>query len=261
MRYVSQATKRRRARSHKKIKFSLLANHDFNGRTNLFLAYSLPMKKKIAAALPTDSGHAGQIIRALRNERGLTLNEVSERTGLAISTISKLEKGRASLSYEKLALMSTGLGINLSELLGILAEGPASPVTPPNRARRVIQRLGEGLSVQTGPYVQTFLAVELLRKRLVPLLADVRARSVAEFVAEFGGLIKHAGEEFTYVLEGEIELHTEFYAPVRLKRGESVYLDSGMGHAYIAASDGPCRVLCVCTEEEEQLIEQFKKQE
>jgi hypothetical protein len=56
------------------------------------------------------------------------------------------------------------------------------------------------------------------------------------------------------VLEGEIDVHTSAYAPVRLKAGDSIYFDSTMGHAYIAASIGPCRVLGVCSGTESQMI-------
>jgi hypothetical protein len=51
-----------------------------------------------------------------------------------------------------------------------------------------------------------------------------------------------------------VDLYTSLYAPVRLKTGDSMYFDSGMGHAYIAASEGPCRVLSLCTAPETQLI-------
>lgn len=220
----------------------------------------LTMKKNLATHEPSSPNKPGQAIRALRNKLGLTLQDVSERTGLAVSTISKLEMGRASLSYEKLSLVSAGLGTHMSELLSLLAEKPQVEPIPSAPSRRIVQRLGEGLSVQTSSYSQTFLAVELLNKRLVPLIAEIRARTISEFVAEFGGMIKHAGEEFTYVLEGEVEFHTECYAPVRLKVGESVYFDSSMGHAYIVVSDGPCRVLCVCTGDADRVIEQFQKQ-
>jgi len=219
------------------------------------------MSKNLAANDYPGPNKPGQTIRALRTKLGLTLQEVSERTGLAISTISKLEMGRASLSYEKLSLVSNGLGIDLSELLGLLAESQETGTTPSVPGRRIIQRLGEGLVVKTEPYLQTFLAVDLLKKQLIPVIAEAHARSIKEFVAEFGSLIRHSGEEFAYVLEGEIEFHTEFYAPVRLKPGESVYFDSGMGHAYIAASQGPCRILSVCTGGSDQVIEQFQKQE
>lgn len=219
------------------------------------------MRKNPATPDPTSPSKPGQAIRALRNRLGLTLQEVSQRTGLAISTISKLEMGRASLSYEKLSVVSAGLGVNMSELLGLLGDSSASEGAPSVPGRRIIQRQGEGVTVRTGPYTETFLAVELLNKQLVPLIADVRSRTIQEFIEEFGSLIRHSGEEFTYILEGEIEFHSEFYAPVRLKQGESVYFDSSMGHAFLAASDGPCRLLSVCTSPEERVIEQLQKQE
>ena len=56
------------------------------------------------------------------------------------------------------------------------------------------------------------------------------------------------------MLEGEVDLHTSVYAPVHLKVGDSIYFDSGMGHAYIAAGEGPCRVLSLCSAPETQLI-------
>ena len=56
----------------------------------------------------------GEHIRSLRKRLGLTLSQVGERTGLAVSTLSKLEKGHVSLSYDKLMLLSRGLGVDLS---------------------------------------------------------------------------------------------------------------------------------------------------
>jgi quercetin dioxygenase-like cupin family protein len=56
------------------------------------------------------------------------------------------------------------------------------------------------------------------------------------------------------VLEGEVDLYTSLDAPVRLKAGDSIYFDSGMKHAYIAASEGRCRVLSLCPAPEAELI-------
>lgn len=44
-----------------------------------------------------------------------------------------------------------------------------------------------------------------------------------------------------------MELYTEIYAPVVLNTGDSIYFDSDMAHAYLAAAPGPCRVLTICT--------------
>lgn len=48
-------------------------------------------------------------------------------------------------------------------------------------------------------------------------------------------MLRHPGEEVDHVLEGEIEIHTEHYAPVRLAQGDCAYFDSTMGYAFIAA--------------------------
>ena len=74
----------------------------------------------------------------------------------------------------------------------------------------------------------------------------MQARTLEEFKAEFGDLIRHPGEEFAYVLMGEVAFHSELYAPVVLKAGDSIYFDSEMGHAYLKAAEGPCRLVATC---------------
>ena len=53
-------------------------------------------------------------------------------------------------------------------------------------------------------------------------------------IDDFEEPIKHAGEEFIYVLEGTIEVHLQFYTSVVLNVGQGIYLDSSMGHSYVA---------------------------
>ncbi len=78
---------------------------------------------------------------------------------------------------------------------------------------------------------------------MVPVIVEHHARTIDEF----GPLVRHEGEEFVYVLEGAIEVHTEFYAPTTLHQGDSIYIDSTMAHAYLAKAEGPCRTLSVIT--------------
>jgi mannose-6-phosphate isomerase-like protein (cupin superfamily) len=77
---------------------------------------------------------------------------------------------------------------------------------------------------------------------MVPIIVDVQARSVEEL----GGLVRHSGEEYLYVLKGNMELHSDLYAPLPLGPGDSIYFDSGMAHAYVRTSEEPCKVLAVC---------------
>ena len=201
------------------------------------------MAKPSAPETPDDS--PGQRIRNARKQLGLTLGDISEKTGLAISTLSKLEQGQMSLSYDKLTLLSRALDVDMAELLSARPAARAD-VPPAARGRRVVQRVGDGQMVETRSYRQLYLVTELLHKRFTPLIAEVQARTLEDFKAEFGDLIRHPGEEFVYVLEGVIEFHSELYAPLKLKAGESMYFDSEMGHAYLKASDETCRVLACC---------------
>lgn len=200
----------------------------------------------------------GRALRSLRAQKGWTLAEVSARTGLPVSTLSKIENDRMSLTFDKLIRLSEGLGVDLARLLS--PSPTAEPEPAPASGRRSINRAGEGKSIETHSYGQLFLATDLLHKRLSPIIAEIRARTIDEFIAEFGGLLRHPGEEFAYVIDGEVELHTELYAPARLKAGDSIYFDSGMGHAYLAVSPGPCRVLSITSTDETQLMELIQRE-
>ncbi len=195
----------------------------------------------------TTAAKPGSALRALRLEKGWTLADVSRRTGLPISTLSKVENDKLSLSYDKLARISKGLEIDIGILFAQdAARHPLSLVT----GRRSIARAGEGRIIETEPYGHIYPVTELLNKRFIPIIVEIYVRSLAEF----GEMIRHAGEEYAYVLEGCVELHTDLYAPVRLDTGDSIYFDSGMGHAYIAVGTGTCRVLSICSGPESQLL-------
>ncbi len=119
-------------------------------------------------------------------------------------------------------------------------------------ARRSLGRIENAVRVNTPNYDYYYLCPELRRKRMIPVLAHVRAKSLEDF----GELVRHPGEEHTFVVEGRVVLHTEFYDPIVLKAGESIYIDSNMGHAYTV--DKGCEkavVLSVCSSAEESLVE------
>ncbi len=189
----------------------------------------------------------GAVLKSIRIRREWTLAEVSRRTGFPVSTLSKMENDRVSLTYDKLMRLSSGLGIDISLLFGAASDEQSTTST---QGRRSVTRSGEGRVIDSPNYLHTYAAADLLNKRLIPIVVEHRARSLEDF----GELVRHAGEEFIYVLEGEIDVHTSLYAPVRLKAGDSIYLDSTMGHGYVAASSGVCRVLAVCSGNESQMI-------
>lgn len=198
--------------------------------------------------MTSDRPTLGGLLRKLRLRQDWTLREMSERTGIPLSTLSKVEHDRLTLSYDKLLTLSERLNMRLSELF---AE-PPDAAGPAVTARRSIGRMDEAVRVETKNYDYHYLCPELRRKRMIPVLTRIRARSVEDF----GELVHHSGEEFIYVLEGRVVVHTEFYDPVSLGEGDSIYLDSTMGHAYVTAEGcDEALLLGVCSSADEGLMD------
>jgi len=190
----------------------------------------------------------GSLLRALRARNGWTLKEMSERIAIPVSTLSKVEHDRLTLTYDKLLQLSQRLNIRMSELFADPAMETEAPVT----ARRSIGSIDDSVRVNTKNYDYYYLCPELRRKRMIPILTRIRSRSAEEF----GDLVHHTGEEYIYVLKGGIKVLTAFYDPVVLNVGESIYLDSNMGHAYVTA-DGcdEATVLGMCSGDDEDFVE------
>jgi len=196
---------------------------------------------------PSTRPTLGRVLSGLRARNGWTLKEMSQHTGIPLSTLAKIEHDRLSLTYDKLQQLSERLKMRMSDLFAEPA-GDSEAVT----ARRSIGDLDRAIRIKTHDYDYYFLCSELRRKRMIPLLTHIRARNVEDL----GALVRHAGEEYVYVLEGRIEVHTEFYDPVVLEPGQSMYIDSNMGHAYVAAPGcKEARVLTICSSTDENLAD------
>jgi transcriptional regulator with XRE-family HTH domain len=176
----------------------------------------------------------GLRLNDVRHGLHLTLSEVSRRTGVSISNLSKIENDQVSPSFDVLKKICDGLEISIEDFV---RPGEKSLVS----GRKTATHLDEGVHFTSGQYDYKAHATELSRKGMAPLEMLVRARAVEEF----DHWSRHSGEEFTYVLSGEIEVHTEHYAPFRLVAGESAYFDSSMKHLFISVSDDDARVLSV----------------
>jgi transcriptional regulator with XRE-family HTH domain len=213
-------------------------------KTSRKRAVTPPAAVRKVAAVPaspaaTKMPNLGDCLRAIRFKRRLSLADVSAVTGIARSTLSRVETNQLSLTYDKLVQLSCGLQIDLTELLssGTAEEAPAT------LTRRAVAPPGSGQVLQVGTSTYSYICTEMSAKRMTPMLAEVRAQTVEET----NGLLAHQGEEYTYVLSGTVQLHTEFYEPLILETGASVYFDSTMRHTYVAVGDSPARILCICS--------------
>lgn len=183
------------------------------------------------AAQPLDLGVR---VRELRKARDWTLEQAAQQAGLARSTLSKIENGQMSPTYDALKKLAVGLEISVPQLF-----------TPPSKGqvngRMAVTRNNEGSAKVTTTYEHAMLSEVLTTKKMLPYRTRVRARKAEDF----DGWVRHDGEEFLYVLTGQIRLYTEFYEPIELKRGDSAYYDAAMGHNVISISAEDATLLWV----------------
>lgn len=182
-----------------------------------------------------DRASLGQRLRRIRKQNNWTLSDVAERSGIAISTVSKIERGLMSPSYQRFMQLADGLGVDVSELFTSEGEtfAPGS---------FTLTRAGEAEPHATGGYFYEMLGADLRNKQMIPMFSSLKSHETQELPA----FNKHAGEEFLMVLEGTLEVRFEDREPVRLGVYDSIYFDSKMGHRYISTGEANATFVVVC---------------
>ena len=182
------------------------------------------------------SHNVGKTLRRLRRENGWTLSTVSTKTGVAVSTLSKIENNQTSPNYDVLVRLCEGLDLNLAEFF---QGGTFSTFA---HGSRTVNRLGDGIRYETPFGERLVLSGELSRKALEPSLLYLPKETAEPPVEQ---IHSHTGEEFLYVVSGAVKFYMEPYTPIVLKEGESVHFDAQMPHGWIAAGDTDAVTLVV----------------
>ena len=197
-------------------------------------------KARAQAGAPLDRQGLGERLRTIRKAQGLTLKVLSGRSGVALSTLSKIELGQISVSYEKLAAVARGLAVDIAALFDARAEaqpGAAQPTVVRSTPAEAPRYDGDN-------YDYRMLATEFPGKRMTPLHGTVVARELAQFP----DYIRHPGQEFVMVLSGRVRIRFETGESIELARHESAYFDSGIGHVYLSMGKADAQVVVVMSE-------------
>ena len=193
-----------------------------------------------APASTADRLRLGQRLRDSRKLRRLTLKDLSVRSGVALSTLSKMELGQTSVAYDKLAAVARALSLDVGQLFDTRARTPAGA-----RAPTVVwsdARAAPAYGSDT--YEYRMLATDFPGKHMTPLHGRILARKLDQFP----DFIRHPGQEFVIVLAGQVRIHFETGEIVELGRHESAYFDSGTGHVYLSLGRTEAQVLVVMSE-------------
>ncbi|MFC7050004.1 helix-turn-helix domain-containing protein [Emcibacter nanhaiensis] len=168
----------------------------------------------------------GKRLREYRKSHGLRLADLGKKLGMSVSAISKIENGKMSLNFNSVLRIAEELSIPIASLVGPETDKLLG-------GRRAITRNGEGHLFSHDRWDMETLCDDMTQKQNVFWRMRVKCRNLEDY----GEFSTHPGEEFLYILEGEMDLYTELYKPVRLKEGDSICFDGMTPHAYIAVSD------------------------
>ena len=180
----------------------------------------------------------GRKVRRLRQEQRLTLQQLAEATGLSKPLLSQIENDQVIPPLATLLRIAKALRVNLHHFFQ--EEGDSEKcILVRAEERRPQPRRTAGGDPAAPPYSYHSLAVGKRQRNMEPFLVEFDARDWTEEM-----LVSHQGEEFLFLLEGELELHYGDKV-MTMHPGDSVYYDSTEPHGYLAVGAGRPRAVAV----------------
>jgi transcriptional regulator with XRE-family HTH domain len=179
----------------------------------------------------------GRKIRTLREAKKLTIAETAEKAGLTSILLSQIESEAVTPPVATLLKIASALGAHIGDFFVDVAPRKRYEVVRSADHKRVTRRPTPEKSPLS--YSYEALSFRLADRHMEPLLAEFDI-DIDEHVPP----LSHKGEEFMYVLEGELEFHADDEV-VRLFQGDSLYFDSSIPHAFVGKGDRKPRAIVV----------------
>jgi len=179
----------------------------------------------------------GEKIKQIREMKKVSIEELAARSGMELAMIQKIEQEKNIPSLAPSVKIARALGVRLGTFLD-----DSDNLGP------VVVRSGEyqkgarftSQSSEAREHLNFFsLAFDKAGRNMEPFIVDIEPGLQSDYM-----LSSHEGEEFIFVLEGEIEINygKEIY---RLAKGDSIYLDSIVLHNVHAGNNHSAKILAV----------------
>ncbi|OQY53326.1 MAG: hypothetical protein B6230_00430 [Desulfobacteraceae bacterium 4572_89] len=176
------------------------------------------VKEEVAAL------NLGNKIRNLRKQRALTLQEVSDLTGLSKPLLSQIENNIAAPPIATLIKISTALGVKISHFFRDQNMEDRIVVVKKNE-RYGVKKLFHHKNESRIGYRWESLAYPMVGKQMEPFVVEIEPREEKDLLFN-----DHKGEEFHFILKGIVEFRSAEQVH-KLEKGDSIYFDSSIPHA------------------------------
>ena len=174
----------------------------------------------------------GEIIHRLRKEKKMTLVELSEKSGVALATLSRIENGRMTGTLNSHLKICKALEIDITELYKDLSLSKKEVEIRSRKARMEVSLHSKNVSSQ-------MLIQSALNKKMMPLIIKIAKGSSTHKDATKTGI-----EKFIYIAAGKIEANIgeEKY---NLTKGDTLYFESSAPHHFKNTGPEEASLICV----------------
>jgi transcriptional regulator with XRE-family HTH domain len=180
--------------------------------------------------------HIGEKVKNLRQEKGMSLAELAEKSGFSSALLSQIENHMISPPLGTLIRLAGAMGVAIGYFFEDTAEAPFVIVRAAERKH--VSRVASKEGVKFG-YSYESLAQDKKNRYMEPFLVTLEPATKKDRNA-----YSHEGEEFIFVLEGEMEVTLEDHTDV-LKPGDCIYFDSKLRHRVECVGNTNTRILAV----------------
>ena len=180
----------------------------------------------------------GEKIKSLRETKQISVTELAERTGLAIEQIERIENNVDIPSLAPLIKIARALGVRLGTFLDDQEEVGAVITRHKDDSQDTISFSNNAMSARTHMQYHS-LSASKADRHMEPFIVDIEATDESSYE-----LSSHEGEEFIYVLEGEIEV---IYGKdtFTIGEGDTIFYDSVVPHHLHASGEKKAKILAV----------------
>ncbi len=174
----------------------------------------------------------GKRLRQLRKEKDITLEELSQKSGVALATLSRMENDKMTGTIQSHTSICKALGVSIADLYQEL-EDETKIIESVSKAERTEH------FIHSKKAKYELLVMKAMEKKLMPLMIKMATGGETQKEKNKPGV-----EKFIYILNGSIDARVgdQKYP---LKKGDSLYFDASLPHTLKNTSKGDAEAICV----------------
>ena len=176
----------------------------------------------------------GKKIKELREERKMSLTELSQQSGIQLATLSRMEHLKMTGTLESHMKIAQAFGVSLPQLYSDI-------IKEENKIEVKTSKSSSEVFVHSKRSSYEILTAKILSRKMMPILLKIEPGGTTHQEQNQAGC-----EKFIFVLEGKIEakIAGETYS---LSKNNTLYFDASLEHKFINTGKALARVICVST--------------